>query len=144
VFWPGWLSEAITVGDDQGVGVVGTQDQGNPLVKRGRMSTHSLIRRTYIPWCVHDQPGNIYCTLYDHNYCDMELVGYAHSRDQFRFARRSIVEHRHPNWRKAQRDATYATGMAHFEDDKRLYQERSMHWWAPATHREAQRLRLRR
>ena len=45
IFYEGWDVQALAVAGRGRGGVVGTNDLGNPLVKRGRHSTHSLISR---------------------------------------------------------------------------------------------------
>lgn len=125
-FSPGWAVEAVTVGERKSVGVVGTQDNGNALVKKGLQSTHSLVRRTYIEVFGGslDGPGLVYSEAYDHQYVDLELVEVAKSRGEWAFAKRSLVEHLHPRWHKAEMDSTYEKAMRATKEDVRLYQQR--------------------
>ena len=44
-FSAGWDDEAIRVAEDTGAGVVGTNDNANPVVKQGRHATRSEERR---------------------------------------------------------------------------------------------------
>jgi hypothetical protein len=144
VFHPGWLDVALRVADDMR-GVVGTNDLGNSLVRAGKHSTHSLVHRDYVPTAVIDQPGNLYCTLYDHNYCDMEFVDYAKHRGLFRPARRSVVEHMHPDWRKGVMDVTYERGKGGFRTDQLLWHERQLLWRPPSPQqRQRERMEARR
>jgi hypothetical protein len=121
-----WLDYAAAVGERSGAGVVGTQDMGNALVKRGKHATHPLIRRTYIEEYggTFDGTGEIYSEQYDHQYVDLELVEVAKLRDQWAFAKQSIVEHMHPNWRKGEWDAVYEKAFAHAREDRGLYVRR--------------------
>jgi len=123
----GWASAALEVGDMMEVGVVGTNDLGNPTVMKGGHSTHAVVRRDYIErfgggW---DGPGVVYHEGYAHQYCDTELVTCAQARGQWAFAHDSKVEHLHPYWRKGQMDDTYKRGLATSREDAALFQERS-------------------
>lgn len=133
-FHPGWDAAALRAAQARsGAGVIGTNDLGNPRVRRGLLSTHSLVRRSYVSerGASLDGPGSIYHEGYDHNFVDEELCALARRRGVFAFARNSIVEHLHPHWmhrgreRKAAMDSTYELGMAGFDRDRRLYVERS-------------------
>lgn len=125
-FHPGWLEAATVTGERQRVGVVGTQDMGNPLVKRGRHATHPLVRRTYIAeqGGTYDGTGEIYSERYDHQYIDLELVEVAKARGQWAFCKQSLVEHLHPNWRKGEWDDVYEKAFRAASEDRQLYQQR--------------------
>lgn len=140
-FHPGWLEEALRVGDGL-AGVVGTNDLGNSHTRQGIASTHSLVAREYLPHAVIDQPGNLYFTGYDHNLVDVELVDYAKTQGRYRHARASVVEHLHHSWRKSPLDDTYRRGKLHWPDDQRLFWERRV-LWRPDTARQAARRRVR-
>lgn len=128
-FRSGWDTAAVTVGEREAVGVVGTNDLGNPLVMRGQASTHSLIRRAYVDECGGSgQPGVVLHEGYWHNFVDDELVGVARARGCFAFAVHSHVEHLHPVWRKASPDATYERGGVHYNLDRRLHNSRRRYW----------------
>lgn len=140
VFHPGWLAAAMAklgvasdfmddpVQPDALIGVVGTNDLGNPDVLAGRHSTHSLVTRAYMnDFGVLDQPEAIFHIGYDHNYCDVEMVETAKVRSAFVHAADSIVEHVHPSWQKADRDATYELGVAEWSADARLWRRRRRH-----------------
>lgn len=131
VFCPGWDAAALAVAVSSGAGVVGTNDHGNPTVMRGRHSTHSLIRRTYVddPGASLDGPGVVFSEAYGHQYVDTELVELAKSRGQWAFAADSAVCHEHPFWHKeVPRDATYERGLASAAADQRLYMQRRRQW----------------
>jgi hypothetical protein len=125
-FKPGWLEAALAEGRRTGLGVIGTQDEGNPFVRRGRHSTHPLVRRTYIEEYggTFDNSGEIYSELYDHQWVDSELVTIAQNRKQWSFARRSYVEHMHPHWKKGEMDATYEKSGRCFDEDRELFRRR--------------------
>lgn len=125
-FHPGWDEKALRVAEDTGAGVIGTNDMGNPLVRRGRHSTHSLVRRSYIEeqGGTFDGSGAVLCEKYDHQWCDNELVQTAMLRHQWAFAHEALVEHLHPNWRKSDMDATYEKAMRATRADIALFQKR--------------------
>lgn len=125
-FHPGWDVYALAAAEHRGAGVIGTNDLGNPLVKRGGHSTHSLIRRSYIDTYggTYDDSGLVFCELYDHQYVDNEFVQTAIRRGQWAFSKRSIVEHLHPNWHKSPLDATYKKALRATTADGRLYARR--------------------
>lgn len=143
-FAPGFVEKAIDPhAENPRFMVVGTNDLGNSLVRAGRHSTHSFVRRAYLLEAVIDEPGALYSTAYEHNYVDMELVDYAISKGVFWSARQSIVEHFHPDWRKADVDDTYRLGKEGFMRDNRLFQERRQRW-RPLNPRAAARSRITR
>lgn len=123
----GWDIFALRIAGQRGAGVIGTNDLGNPLVKRGGHSTHTLIRRSYIDEYggTYDDTGLVFCELYDHQYCDNEFVQTAIRRGQWAFAKRSIVEHLHPHWGKAPPDATYEKATRATREDGQLYLRRN-------------------
>lgn len=129
LFHQGWARAAIKAGEEYNAGVVGTDDMGNPAVKAGRHSTHSLVRRDYIDkvgggW---DGPGVVYHEGYFHQYVDTELVTAAQARGRWVFAHDSKVEHRHPFWHKGEMDETYKRALdpALGRNDARLFRQRS-------------------
>lgn len=126
-FHPGWF-EAALAKLDATAGVIGTNDLGNSRVLKGEHSTHSVLVRTYIE--AHgtiDGPGAMH-EGYRHNFCDTEMVQTAKVRGAWRFARKSIVEHLHPNWLKGQTDSTYDLGRSGFSRDQTLYHRRRCLW----------------
>jgi glycosyltransferase involved in cell wall biosynthesis len=130
-FHPGWDEEALSLADETGAKVIGTQDLCNPLVKRGRHSTHSLVHAAYIAefgGTFDEQPGVVYAECYDHQSVDNELLVVAQDRGVWAFADDAIVEHMHPLARKANTDATYRKGMALGREDNRLFMQRRIGW----------------
>ncbi len=122
----GWDDAALRVAEDTGAGVVGTNDLANPVVRKGRHSTHSLIRRSYVdhPGASADGPGTVFSEAYGHAFCDNELVELAKKRGQWAFAESSHVLHRHWVWGTAEKDATYRVGMETFQADSRVFHRR--------------------
>lgn len=128
-FHSGWAEAALEVGEREQVGMVGTDDLGNGLVRAGRHSTHSLFARWYVEQCgTVDEPGLVYHEGYGHQMCDVEAYETAVERDCFAFARESRVEHLHFLWNKGKRDATYDKGMSSTAQDRALLRARRPLW----------------
>lgn len=123
VFYDGWDIHALRAAERTHCGVIGTNDLGNPLVKRGRHSTHSLISREYIETYngTADNTGKIFSKAYDHQWTDSEFIETARLRGQFAFSKRSIVEHFHPHWGKAEMDETYEKAHRETTRDQKLF-----------------------
>jgi len=131
-FEPGWDLAVLKQAERTGAGVIGTNDQANPLVMKGKHSTHPVVRRTYIDsvggtW--HDGPGIVYCEAYSHQWIETELVNAAMQRNEWAFAMTSIVRHMHPIFPHRGRprtpmDDTYRIAMADGHADGALYKER--------------------
>lgn len=127
-FRPGWFA-AAKAKLRPGIGVVGTNDLGNPSVKRGVASTHSLVTRAYADRGA--SPGEthmIYHEGYAHQWVDDELVGVARARGAFAFARDSHVVHLHPHWGKGEHDGTYAIGDRALEPSRAVFLKRRKMW----------------
>jgi hypothetical protein len=125
-FTPGWAEEALR-NMRPGVCVVATNDMANASVRRGLFGTHCLIRRSYVDeqgGTFDEQPGVVLWEGYDHNYVDRELCELAKGRGCYAFAKRSVIRHRHPLWRKAEWDDTYRKALSRIRDDQRLFEER--------------------
>lgn len=132
-FHPGWLDVAMAY-LAPGIGVVGTNDLGNPKVMRGEHSTHSLVTRDYADrGGSPDQDHMIYHEGYPHLFCDTELIEVARARGAFAFAEDSRVEHIHPAWGKAETDELYAehSGARALRETRKMF-ERRRRLWAPA------------
>lgn len=128
VFHPGWDTPLLELAE-QGFGVVGSDDLGNPTVMRGDHATHSLISRAYVDACgTVDECEVVMHEGYVHNFCDTELVATAKTRGAWAFAAGSRVEHRHPFWRKSVDDATYVLGRSRYMDDVQLFERRRVLW----------------
>jgi hypothetical protein len=134
-FCHGWADEALRVATDTRKPVVGTNDLGNRSVIRGHTSTHTLVATRYaLERGAIDDPSRLLHEGYFHNFVDREMIETARYRNELAFATRSRVEHLHPNWRKAKRDATYDRGLdrERFNDDARLFRRRA-HLWGGRT-----------
>jgi hypothetical protein len=125
-FTAGWDVYALAVAERLERGVIGTNDLGNPLVRRGMHSTHTLFSRSYIERYggTVDRSGLVFSETYWHEYCDNEFVETAKARGQFAFSKRSVVEHFHPHWGKAEMDATYEKATRESRKDRELYMQR--------------------
>jgi hypothetical protein len=128
-FHPGWF-EAAKRCLRPGIGMIGTNDLGNPGVLREELSTHSLFTRAYADLGTVDQPRTIYCELYPHTRCDNEAVETAMARQAYCHAADSIVEHLHPHWGKASLDSVYtqAYSPANLRAGNKIFHERRPLW----------------
>jgi hypothetical protein len=128
-FHPGWLEAALEPMSDERIGVVGTQDLGNPSVKRGEHATHSLVRRSYVDaFGTIDEAGKVLSEAYPHEFVDNELVETAKARGAWAFADDSVVEHLHPSWGKSPVDELYAQQRRRMREGRRIYQHRRKLW----------------
>jgi hypothetical protein len=127
-FQPGWAEAALERIEAEQAGVCGTDDCRNPMVKSGKHSTHSLVRRSYVDeqgGTFDAPPGRIFSEVYDHQYVDTELVAAAKARGQWAFSPESRVVHEHPFWNgRRGMDATYEKALARGREDGRLFQRR--------------------
>lgn len=121
-----WASIALHIGERHGVGVVGTNDLGNPSVQRGNHATHILFSRAYIEehGGTYDGSGKVFSEVYDHQFVDTEFVQTAQLRGQFKPSLDSVVEHLHPNWGKSGMDSTYEKALRETSEDRRIYTDR--------------------
>jgi hypothetical protein len=131
-FEPGWDTAALAVADRTQAGVIGTQDDANPLVKRGRHSTHPLVSRRYIDQVggtFSDGPGVVYHEGYRHQWVDTELCKAAMERGEWAFAHASVVRHLHPMYyRSTPMDDTYTKALEGASHDQALYRNRLADW----------------
>lgn len=126
-FSPGWDRQALATAKRFRAGVIGTNDLGNPLVLRGKTSTHTLFSREYIDEYgsgTIDDSGRVFCERYDHQYVDSEFIQTAKMRRQWAFSRNSVVEHLHPHWGKGEMDTTYEKATRRTKKDMELFKER--------------------
>lgn len=128
-FHPGWLSAALARFEEPLVGVVGTNDLGNPRVMRGVHSTHSLVTRAYVErHGTIDESGKVLHEGYWHEYVDDEFVETSWKHKAWAFAHDSVVEHMHPSWGKGQMDDLYAENDVRMRSGKRLFLRRRPMW----------------
>ena len=130
-FHPRWLEEAVAK-LDAGIGVVGTNDLGNPRVMRGEHATHSLITRAYAELGTIDEPDKVLHEGYPHEFVDDEFVATARHRNAFAFAEASIVEHLHPHWGKAATDPLYDAFASRLKRGRRVFERRRRLWTSPS------------
>lgn len=115
------------------IGVIGTNDMGNPAVMAGKHSTHPLIRRTYVETQgIMEGLNMIAPECYNHNFVDNEIVGLACKRKAYAHCHDSKIEHMHPVWNKGEMDSTYKLGISKYRDDQKLYQVREMMYGFPS------------
>lgn len=119
-----------------GIGVVGTNDLGNPRVMSGHHSTHSLVTRAYVErYGTIDEPGKVYHEGYPHEFCDDEMVETARMRGAFVHARNAVVEHLHPHWGKADTDPLYDRAEERLAAGRVLFLERRALWRGSSVNR---------
>lgn len=126
-FSPKWDVYALAIGQRKRARVIGTNDLGNPNVKKGRHSTHTLFHRSYIEDYgsgTVDNSGIIFSELYDHQWVDNEFIHTATHRKEFAFSPSSVVEHFHPHWGKAEMDTTYEKATRASKSDMLLFKSR--------------------
>jgi hypothetical protein len=133
-FHKGWDNHPslITLMKNPAVGVIGTNDLGNPAVIAGRHSTHPLIRRSYVEERgIMEAADIVVPECYHHNFPDTEIVSIAKTRKAYAHCFDSVVEHLHPAWNKAEKDDVYKLGDKHYAVDHALYQARKRFYgWA--------------
>lgn len=132
-FHPGWLPAALAEMNDPAIGVVGTQDLApTERARTGQHATHVLVRREYVNrFGTIDEPRKILHEGYTHEYVDDELVATAKHRGAWSFAFDSVVEHLHPSWGKAPRDALYNRQQTRMATGRRLFASRRHLWTSP-------------
>lgn len=127
-FCKGWADKAVGAHKQTGKRVIGTNDLGNPHVKKGAHSTHTLVHRSYVELGTIDDPSRLLHEGYNHNWVDAEFIATAKRRNEFHPESSAWVEHLHPHWRKGRMDDTYQLGLKAFESDRALYRRRSRLW----------------
>lgn len=128
-FHPGWFGAAMQTYERSGSCVIGTNDLGNPLVKSGHHSTHSLVLGEYIQECgTIDEPGKVLHEGYPHEFVDTELIDTAKWRGAWSFSANSRVEHLHPNWGKGSMDSLYAAQPQRMIQGRQIYERRKLLW----------------
>lgn len=126
-FHPGWLERAVAQMSDI-IGVVGTNDLCSRRVITGEHSTHSLVARWYCELGTIDEPGKLLHEAYPHEFCDDELVATAKHRGAYAHACDAVVEHLHPDVRKAPVDALYAARPDRMRVGRRIFRKRQQLW----------------
>ena len=125
-FTPGWWDEVMKVAQSTGARVIGTNDQANPRVIAGDHSTHTVIARSYIREMGTIDADEAVCAFYHHNFVDDELLWTAKMREEWAVASKAVVAHHHPIFdQTVPDDATYQRGMANWQADMALFQQRA-------------------
>ena len=129
-FHHGWDTTAIAAARGRPAWV-GTVDLCNPRTRRARHSTHSLVAADYIiERGTVDRRGAIYHEGYHHNFVDDEGCATARARGLY-VPSAAVVEHLHPDGRRAPDDDTYRLGRTHFLEDRALFRRRQNLWAKP-------------
>ena len=124
-FHPGWFGAAMDVQRRTDSCVIGTNDLGNPEVKKGLHATHSLVLRDYVLECgTIDERNKILHEGFRHNFVDTEFIATAKWRGAWSFADSSHGEHLHPDWKKSPIDEVYKLGKSGWELDKKYFETR--------------------
>lgn len=131
-FHEGWDVAALMCATVSGKRVIGTNDLGNPGVKRGEFSTHPLVARSYVTDHGTIDSDGLVSEVYDHNWVDRELAETAQHRDEWHYCAASVVEHLHPHWKGGPLDDTYRKGLRNFGKDRMTYLDRRPLWGGPA------------
>lgn len=123
VHHPGWLKEALTVMDEaENAQVVVVNDLRNPN------GTQAVVRTSYFPRAVFDDPTVVFHPGYLHNFADTEMFITAAAQQVIYRAPMSQVEHLHPLQQgHSQRpwDDTYANAQAGWNEDAARFNARA-------------------
>lgn len=135
-FHSGWEHTMLTIAEETGKGVIGTNDLGNTAVMDGNHSTHSFLSDNYA-WrgAIDDPPDEARISDpkplhegYWHNWVDTEFVGTARHRGEFAFAQHCRIEHLHFFWGKSGDDETYRHGRERYDEDLAHFRSRRHLW----------------
>lgn len=126
-FQPGWL-EAAKQAMAGGIEVVGVNDLLRRRRRRQDHATHFLVTRAYLSAGSIDEESKLLHEGYDHSFVDDELIATATKRGVYAYAADAHVRHLHWMDRSAPDDTTYKKGRERFEQDRRLFHERSALW----------------
>ena len=122
VHHPGWLTKAIEIMEGaEGAQVVVVNDLRNPN------GTQALVRTSYLPLAVFDDPMSAFHPGYQHNFADTEMFLTAQKRGVIYRAMDSHVEHLHPLHGGANQrawDKTYADAQSHWDEDAERFHKR--------------------
>lgn len=126
----GWLDLALHVLRDESIGLLATNDNHHYLVRSGRLATHGIVRRAYVE--MHGtaslDAGPVMSEAYRHWNCDVEISYVARQRGAFRFDRRVVLRHDHPQATRSKPDATYALGRSFADADRAIRTARIPTW----------------
>ena len=123
VHHPRWLKNAIDVMEStEGCSVVVVNDWHNAN------GTQALVRTSYLPLAVYDDPSVAFHPGYRHNFADTEMFLTAELRGAKAYASGAVVEHLHPVFQSANAiawDDTYLNAGKGWHEDARLFEARS-------------------
>lgn len=128
-----WLERILQVmGDNQGVGLLATNDEAHHLVQKGKLATHGVVRRSYVERygsASLDDAGPVFYEGYRHWGCDAEASYVARKRNAFHFdAKIRITHKRRHNIRRHGEDKVYKIGFEYADTDRALMRERCPGW----------------
>lgn len=119
---PFWLSRALDVMENApDAEVVVVNDLRNP------QGTQALVRTSYLPLAVFDDPTSAFHPGYLHNFADTEMFFTARMRGVCYRAMDSHVEHLHPLHNKngpRKWDKTYDDAQSNWNHDQKLWEAR--------------------
>lgn len=127
VWTPGWYA-AAAAHLAAGASVVGVNDLCSARSRAGTHATHFLITREYAELPTADGGRGPLHEGYDHSCVDDELVATARHRGALVIDTSIVVEHLHPDARKAPDDATYQRGRRLLARDRRHFNRRTHLW----------------
>jgi hypothetical protein len=121
--WPhdGWLDAALaalaTLPD--GDGLVGFND--GTRTDGATFAGHFMVSRQF---AIDHLGGVLLPPVYHHYYCDQEACQRAQRAGRYAYSAGALVEHRHPDFGKAERDAIYQYAAPFMAEDRALYLQR--------------------
>ena len=121
-----WWDRAREWLQHDGIGVLATNDHLNPMVKRGLIATHGIVRRAYVEEFGSASltgAGPVFFEGYRHWCCDAELSYAARLRQRFAFAPDVVVAHK-----RGASDATYELGRSYAKRDRETLMRRAPGW----------------
>lgn len=116
----GWIGEMLERMNEfpGGDGMVGFND----LAQNGNeLATHFAVSRQF---AIEHFGGVLVCPHYQHYCVDNEATARGQRAGRYVWAQNAVTEHRHPVWRKARMDATYAERQPLLQADFELFQRR--------------------
>lgn len=121
----GWIGEMMETMAEfpEGEGMVGFNDLAHD---GNKLSTHFAVGREFARQYLG---GVLVCPKYHHFYVDQEAGYRAKAANRFVWAQNAVVEHVHPDLRKASTDELYERTRGFLEADKATFFERARLGW---------------
>lgn len=116
-----WISARKTLESNPTIGLLATNDTRHPLVKRGRLAVHGILRRSYIEEygsASLPDAGPVFWEGYRHWNCDVEVSYVARARGVFGYDPNSILKHLDPRRDQTLMDSTYKLGRSFAGEDR--------------------------